>query len=329
MSAVETIKPNIFKDSKIFMNKKNRIALIATLAGCVAGNVMAGDFTSFADGDVLIGFRNGNDLVVDAGQVSTLTGLATNQAYTITGYTPNNFCSISLNGLNWSAVAWLGDSSFFVTKARNSINTQSDPWAASGGAQSQQLIINSLYALPAGANDNLSYTNKNTATAVFEPNSSSSSSYQNGLSYFDVLDPVGAGLYNFGSFQGDPENTTSGSFTTSGTPARSDFYKFGPDGSVTWMGYFDLSTSGTMTYVAYPIATPAIISINRSGNQTTITYTTGVYGAYTLRGATGAGLTAARTSWPTVATLSHGDNLVHTVIDTDTAAVKFYTITAQ
>ena len=40
-----------------------------------------------------------------------------------------------------------------------------------------------------------------------------------------------------------------------------------------WLGYFELSTNGVMTYVAYPSTTPVIASINRSGSSNTITYT--------------------------------------------------------
>ena len=68
---------------------------------------------------------------------------------------------------------------------------------------------------------------------------------------------------------------------------RSDFYQLTPTSGYalgTWLGYFELSTNGAMTYVAYPSTTPVITSITRSGTTTTINYTTGLYGTYTLRG---------------------------------------------
>ena len=134
------------------MNIKNKIALIATLASCAVSNLMAGDFNNFVDGDVVIAFRAATaTLLVDAGQISTLTSLATNQSYSIPGYTSANFTSAntanvpsitSLNNLNWSAIAWLDDGSLFMTRARSStaLATQSRAWLTSGGNYSQFLI---------------------------------------------------------------------------------------------------------------------------------------------------------------------------------------------
>jgi hypothetical protein len=336
------------------MNKQNKIAMIAALASCAVGNLMAGDFNNFVYGDVMLAFRApSSTLLVDAGQVSTLTSLSTNQSYTIPGYTSANFTSAntvnipsitSFNGLNWSAIAWQDDGSLFMTRARSSSNlaAQSRAWLSSGGYSSQELIINNLYAITAGASAVLGNAadSANTATAVLEPDSSSSSFYTDlstsGLSFHDVIDPVAAGLFNYGSFQGDTENTTPNTFSTSGSSSISDLYKFSPTGSVSWLGYFQLATNGGVTYVAYPISTPVITSITRSDSLTTITYTTGPYGTYTLRGTTNLQTAGSPTSWISVATLANstynsslGSYNVVTVQDTDSTAIKFYTITAQ
>ena len=86
-----------------------------------------------------------------------------------------------------------------------------------------------------------------------------------------------------------------------------------------WLGYFELSTNGAMTYVAYPSTTPVIASINRSGTSTTINYTTGLYGTYKLLESSD--LSAPVSTWTTVATLTSGDTATHTYTDTtsDTA----------
>lgn len=337
------------------MNIKNKIALIATLASCAVSNLMAGDFNNFVDGDVMIAFRAATaTLLVDAGQISTLTSLATNQSYSIPGYNSANFTSAntvnvpsitSLNNLNWSAIAWLDDGSLFMTRSRSStaLTTQSRAWSASGGYYSQQLVINNLYGITAGAYAVLGglANTANTATAVLEPDSSTSSyfTYQStsGLSFHDTIDPVSAGLFNYGSFQGDPENTTPSNFSAPGSsPSISDLYKFSPSGAVTWLGYFQLATNGSATYVAYPIIAPVITSITRSGNQTTIIYKTGPYGTYTLRSATNLATAGSQATWTSVATLSNstynpslGAYNAVTVQDTDSTSIKFYTITAQ
>jgi hypothetical protein len=97
----------------------------------------------------------------------------------------------------------------------------------------------------------------------------------------------------------------------------------------TWLGYFELSTNGAMTYVAYPSTPPVIASINRSGASTTITYKAGLYGTYTLRGTNSLASGTAMTDWPAITTLTSGDTATHTVTDTTTDNVRFYTITAQ
>jgi hypothetical protein len=84
-----------------------------------------------------------------------------------------------------------------------------------------------------------------------------------------------------------------------------------------------------MTYVAYPTATPVIKSISRSGNATTLRYTAGIYGTYTLRGTNSLTSGMAPTSWPAITTLPSGDNAIHIQADTTTDDARFYTITAQ
>jgi hypothetical protein len=124
----------------------------------------------------------------------------------------------------------------------------------------------------------------------------------------------------------------SGTFQEDGDIARSDFYQLTPTGGIakgTLVGYFELQTDGTMVYVAYPITTPVIKSVSHSGNQTTITYTTGQYGTYTLRSHNSLSDGVAQTSWTSVATLASGDSTTHTLTFTDNASANYYTITAQ
>src|ERR1700733_2285012 len=118
------------------LNKK--IGLIALLAGFAVSNALAQTLTNFASGDVLVCFRNGgNDMVVDAGPLSTLTNATANQRITITQYTGTQLALVGTNGVSWSAFTWLSDDSLYVTKARSSLNVQTTPWHdASAPAQS-------------------------------------------------------------------------------------------------------------------------------------------------------------------------------------------------
>jgi hypothetical protein len=315
------------------INKK--LGLMALLAGCVAGNLAAGDFNNYAVGDVLVCFRNGgaNDLVVDAGPVSTLVNASPNQVISIGQYTTAqiNAAFGSANGVDWSAFTWGSDNTLFATQARVSLNTQSAPFQRKSST-SQGYVAQRMNAVQLGATNNIAYNGLNSATAVIEPDSSSGYSF-GALSYKDSLLGAYGGRFN-GTFSGNPENVTPSDFTTSGTALRSDFYQLTPVsgyGLGTYLGYFEMANDGTLTYVAYPSTVPTvpvIKSISRSGTVSTITYTTGVSGTYKLRGNTALNSGLAMTNWPTIATLPDATT-VQIYQDTDSSDIKFYIITAQ
>jgi hypothetical protein len=315
------------------MNKK--IGLIALLASVAAGELSAATLTNYAVGDVLICFRKGgNDLVVDAGPLSTFTNAAPNQRITISQYTGSQLAAVGTNGVSWSAFTWLSDSTLCVTKPRSSLNSQTTPWQAKGPA-SQAGTAARMATIPPGATDQyklLVYPVSTQIAVAEEDSSDGNPNYTTGISYHDAL----ARDLNFdGTFVGNPENTTDSHFTTNGVVVRSDFYKMTPTGGFalgTFLGYFELNTNGVMTYVAYPTAAvsiPVISSIARTNTTTTIYYTTGPSGIYTLRGTNNIGTGAAGTNWPAISTLSSGDSAPHSTSFTDTDDTKFYIITAQ
>jgi hypothetical protein len=312
-----------------------QLGLMALLAGCVAGNIVAGDFNNYAVGDVLVCFRNGgaNDLVVDAGPVSTLVNASPNQVIPIGQYTTAQIDAAfgSADGVDWSAFTWGSDNTLYATQARVSLNTQSAPFQRKSST-SQAYVAQRMNAIQLGATNNIADNGLNTAMAVIEPDSSSGYSF-GALSYKDSLSGAYGGRFN-GTFSGNPENVTPGDFTTSGTVLRSDFYQLTPVsgfGFGTFLGYFEMATDGTLTYVAYPGTVPTIPvihSISRSSTVSTITYTTGLSGTYTLRGNTTLNSGLAMTNWPAIATLPDAAT-VQTYQDTDSSDIKFYIITAQ
>lgn len=313
------------------INKK--IGLIALLASVAAGDIMANDLTSYAVGDVLICFRKGgNDLVVDAGPISTFTSLSANQSYTISSFTGTQLAAVGTNGVSWSAFTWSANNTLYVTRARSSLNLQTSPWRAQNSA-TQSGTVKRMATIPPGALNeyNLAVYPASTATAVLEEDSSAGNpNYTDGVSYHDALAGSYGGNFN-GTFVGNPENTTLSTFTKGGTSVRSDFYQIAPSSTYavgTLLGYFELATNGVLTYVAYPSTVPAITSFTRSGTTSTINYTTGVYGTYTLRGTNSLASGTPQTSWPIIATLSNGTGN-YTVTDINTNDIQFYTITAQ
>jgi len=319
------------------INKK--LGLMALLAGWAAGNLVAGDFTNYAVGDVLIGFRNGGtyNIVVDAGPISAFTNAAPNHRIPITQLTAAQLTTAfgGVNGLNWSAFTWLtNNNTLFVSKARTSLNSQTVAWSASN-AGIQSGVAQNMSSIPPGAAYiyNNAAISPSTADSVIEPQAASG--YLSGQSYYNSLFG-GLSNPNFGgNFSGNPENSTPGDFDTAGTVVRSDFYQIPPGSgrsNVKFLGYFEFATNGALSFVAYPSAVPTvpvIKSISRLGTVTTIGYTTGLSGTYTLRGNTTLSSGAAATNWPAISTLTSGDTAVHTTTDSDSSNVKFYIITAQ
>ena len=315
------------------INKKTGLTVL--LASIAAGELMAGTLSNYASGDVLLCFRNGgSDLVVDVGQLSTLTNLAANARYTISTYTASQLKTagtfgnspVGLNGTSWSAFSWTPDNALFVTRPRAILNSQTAPWYDRTSGQQSGATLRMVTIAP-GATNNLAYDSNNSSTAILEPDGGS---YLTGASYHSALAGGYGGNFN-GTFQGSPENTTPANFSTAATVQRSDFYQLTPNnGNINgkYLGYFELNTNGVMTYVAYP-STPAVFqSISHSGTQTTIYYTAGLYGTYTLRKNTSITGTP-QLSWTSVSTLTSGDTAVHSTTFTDSNTNSFYAITAQ
>ncbi|MGO8839554.1 MAG: hypothetical protein ACLQAH_05030 [Limisphaerales bacterium] len=317
------------------LNKK--LGWIALLAGVAAGQVWAGTITSYSIGDVLVCFRKGAvDMVVDAGPLSTLTNTTVNQGIPINEYTGTQLAKVGTNGVSWSAFTWTSDNTLYVSEARSDLNTEATPWQRKSGS-TQFYTVARMETIPPGALDELTANvyPVSSSTAVVEDDDSHdppyNQNYVNGVSYHDALAGSSGGNFNQ-TFVGNPENTTLANFTTSGQVIRSDFFQLIPSSGYgvafgKWLGYFELSTNGAMTYVAYPTTTPAISSVSYNGTVAVINYTTGPYGTYTLLES--ADLTAPISTWTTVATLSTGDNATHTYTDTTSDNNRFYIISAQ
>ena len=274
-------------------------------------------------------------MVVDAGSISHVHQYDSQSEDTHHPiHRRTQLADVGTNGVSWSAFTWLSDNTLFVNPvARTSVNQQTAPWTESS---SQSGPVQRMETIPPGAADefNLLVYPESTATAVVEEDvSSDNPNYTDGVSYHDAL--TGSYGSDFdGKFQGNPENTTANNFTTKATVARSDFYQLTPSGGPgtpagKWLGYFELNTNGAMTYVAYPSTTPVFSSITHSNTSTTINYTAGLYGTYTLRGTNSLTSGVAMSNWPAITTLTSGDTATHSSTFTDTNRIRFYTITAQ
>ena len=252
-------------------NKK--IGLVALCVALSVSEIWAGTFTNYAIGDVMLGFRKTGgtyDLVVNAGPIATFTNLPVNTRYAISNYTGAQLAQVGTNLIRWSAFTYLDNSlptaavpvaaqwTLFATKARATLSTRTTAWT-SAGQSLQELTGGQMALIPAGANDMRTFNGLSTPTAVIEQDGSQGNpNYPTGYSYSDaVQDLQDATLADFGgNFGGNVECTNNASFILQSTVVRADFYQIPPTGggSVKFLGYFEFSTNGTMTYVAYPTA---------------------------------------------------------------------------
>jgi|GEM_PF-741555 len=317
------------------------------LSAVVLTQVEANTFP-YVSGDVLLCIRKSptgaQDLLVNVGNISYFTNLAPNTTVPISTYTGTQLGQVGTNSIAWSAWAYLDASAtrpngmtntIYMTSPRDPAdnNTQTTPYYRDTKSTQGQ-VVSKLSSIAAGAVNNANFSGLNSATAVLE---SESYNLSGGLVVSYAIG-LGNNLNFNDSFQSPPEQYTAANFTTGGTPVRADFYCIVPtvgndhsEPPSQFLGYFQLSPAGVMTYTAYPSATvavPVIISFTRTNATSTVTFTTGSAGTYSLRGTNSAGLSTARASWPVISSVA-GDGNNHSLSDVTAAAEKFYTITAQ
>ena len=316
------------------------ILCAAALLLAASTQVQANTF-AYANGDVLICFRKSpsgaNDLIVNAGTISYFTNLSANQKVNITAYTGTQLSQVCTNNLAWSAFAYFDNTAspsslrntIFMTNPRSDLNTQTTPYYC-GTTSGQGLTVTKLGTIPAGAINNANYSTTNTSTAVLE-----AESYNQNNSAVSYAIALGSTLDYHQTFQAQPDQYTPANFTTHSVPVRADFYWMAPasgEPDAKYLGFFELSTNGMMTYTAYPsatVATPVILSFTRVRNKTnTVTFTTGSSGTYTLRGTNILVSGTAKTNWPAISSVS-GNGSPQSLVDVTTGSNKYYIITAQ
>lgn len=305
------------------------------------GTLQAAPFL-YSSGDLVLAIRqtgNANDLVVNIGKATDYSTLPEGTTLTVANLASSQLATAfpSVNGISWSAAAAIrsvGVAGFpfqtlWVTAPRADAETQSAPWLrfgqyVQGNAGSQiDAIGNNAAAYSSSQSSNAN----NTAVGVVIPTSSD----------YRVSPVLGDSANYAGTFQGNVENTTPGDFDLDpSNVSRSDLYELIPgasaDGTLNtpgrYLGYFELSPGGTLTFNAATkaLTAPAIKAIWRNGEITTIAFTTVANATYRLRSTT-AGLSLPLTSWETGASVS-GNGALATLQETNSAATRFYVIEA-
>lgn len=261
-----------------------KLAVFALFTCVTASEVFSGTLTSYSVGDVLICFRksslSGNDLVVDAGSIATFTNTTVNQHIPITAFNSTQLGLVGINAMDFSAFSWFDDTvspvsaqwTLFASRGRVTPYAKTSAYASSG-ASVQQLTVNNMQPVVFGAHDAATFNVNNTATAVIEPDDTTASPntlYTTGTSYDSAVNGNSGNADFDGTFAGgNIEKLTYSGFnlgTNKTTIARSDFYWIPPSGSgaVKYLGYFELSTNGSMTFVAQP-TTPTITTLAATG----------------------------------------------------------------
>jgi hypothetical protein len=291
--------------------------------------------------DMMLCFRktgaNGN-LEINIGQASLFYNATPGATIHISQFSGTLYSNVfdDLNNVSWSVASFVpvtgdsGDASvplktLWATAPRVDPNVQSFPGWVRNSPTAQATVASRMNAIPVNASFYSgtvpSDTTSNSAANVVVPVGS-------GHEYGALVGTAGNYL---NSFQGNVEKTNSPTFTTDNQPARADLYELRPDSTGTqppgkFLGYFELTPAGTLSFVAASPAPPApTLTIHATNGVQTVTFPT-VNGAnYTLYSTNSAGLSAPVSTWP-VSTNVIGDGSTVTFLDNSTDANRFYRI---
>jgi hypothetical protein len=325
----------------------------AAVAGslCLLQNLQANTpIFVYGDRDLMLCFRKVNAdgfgtvaqsvIEVDIGPALTYYGAAIGSVTTITRYSTSllNNTSIfdSLNDMSWSVsgcVPYAGDGgdqsipaeTLWVTAPRPDAFDVASPWVANG-SNPQAGAANEIASIEFEAGQysaGVASNAQNTGTAIVIPVGQ--------VPDFSCDAYLGVNGNLNGRFQGDVETTTPPDFTA-GTelPSRADFYQLEPSSggahpAGVYLGYFELSTNGSMVF--YRLAgPPPTITVTVSGTTSTISFPTVTGAAYTLHYTNAAGLSAPISTWTTLPGNISGNGAVQSFQVTTTDANRFYSV---
>ena len=286
---------------------------------------------SYHDGDLLLVFRANqhNDIEYDLGSVSNLLGHANGYATTITGWDASLVTTEFGSDLTGVAVILAATTSStdanptaWISSAdpnRNAYNVGTAAWTANlhGTINSIGIRPENPFDVPAAvATPTNAYS-----IGPFDPQ-------LGGASYDDIVS--GGNFKSIATWAGKApfstvpvEQAIPGSFDFWAVQTTSIYPNSPPD---TLIGTFTITTNGVLTFVAGPRA-PAITGVSRSGNVSTIQFTTTVGNAYSVAYTNTLGGTG---PWPVDGTTLVGNGGVNTLNHTNSGdAAEFYRVIAQ
>jgi hypothetical protein len=296
-------------------------------------------------------------LVVNLGNVTNFIAFAPGKTIDISAFSPTQLSDAFPDGfqnLQWSVsagfpglVSWAGypKSSIWYSLPAPDASTQSQT-PQRYGLNAQLTVQKRIQGIGTGAyliSTGLGATNADNNVRLvrepYDPNSIQDLTYFMG----DASDPT---LGDFGglSITVSVENVVPSVFAS---PARLDLYQSVPMGAVDpitgstgplayLVGSFILNTDGTMTFTRGSSVTPpppppppTLVAVTRSGNASTIYFTTTNGATYTLYYANAAGLGGPVSSWAASSATVVGNGGTNSLSDTTTDAIRFYRVGAQ
>jgi hypothetical protein len=284
---------------------------------------------SYSDGDLLLIFRatGHNDIEYDLGSVSNLLGHANGYTTTITGWDSSLITTEFGTGLTGAKVilaATVSSSDASQTAWISSIDPNGNAYKVSGAAWTANLhgTINSLGNRPVNPFDVPAAGTSANAYVIgpFDPE-------LGGASYDYIVS--GGNFNSIATWAGKaPFGTVP---VEQPVPGSFDFWAVQPANISqvpdTLIGTFTITTNGVLTFVAGPHA-PTITGVSRSGNASTIQFTTTVGNTYSVAYTNQLGAAAA--TWPVDATTLIGDGRTDTLNHTNSGdAAEFYRVGAQ
>lgn len=326
------------KPVRLLLQPQRQVGLFVGLS--LLGSALQAAPFLYSSGDLLLAFRqigNADDLVVNVGSFTNFTSIPQNSTVPIPALSAELLTATfpSLNGLTWSVsgttrlpLNGFPPQSLWTTAPRLLPDLPASAWLrkgqfVQGNAASQ---IDAVGANAAAFSSRTPAGPGNTATGVAIPVSNEAA--------FSQL--IGTAGDFAGSFQGNVENTTADDFDGDpGNVSRSDLFELVPgttaSGTINTagrhLGYFELKPDGTLVFstATAVVPPPAIKSISRTGDQTSIAFDTVAGATYRLRAVSGNGLIQPLSTWPVGSSLV-GAGTEGVLQDTSSDPVRFYVV---
>lgn len=342
------------------------LLLLTVIALLAIGMVAKGQTFTYQSSDLCLTFRKvtpyaeNNEAVVNIGQASNYLNAAVGTKMPVPGFSasqlvPGTF--ESLNNLSWAVFGWYifapsltnyagyphGTTLWLTVPRTDNAVRSPDAIRVDNVLQQQtETVMSTLLNDARYISHQIAISNAyNTAQFVREP----IAGYPDRVVSVLIGSPEDNSIANFSdNWATSVEATTSGAF---GGEVRADLYEVRPisdisgnlvvdphtgtNGLAYYVGYFELTSDGTMTFTRDAVSTPSstpppVLSIQRSGTTSTISFGTTNGAVYSLYYTNAAGLTSPIANWALSASTVTGNGQTNTLTDTTTDANRVYRV---